>query len=165
LLAGDWNGAFSGLAVDFGAKGLWRYDPGSSWRFVHAWNPTQLIGLKTEGFFGASPNSPQTQNWNAWVDLMPGNAGSFYVVGWVYVGNPGVKASLRARYPLAATPDLLQLDLYVQQQHPENAWIQVMTWTEARFEIDAGSTSARYKQVQIFSNGNLIKTMDVQEVS
>ena len=72
---------------------------------------------------------PQTQNWYAWLDLMPSTTPpGLYVVGDVLTANPGVSVHLAIRDPNYLNSYVLNLDLHLVQQ-PGN-WIQVLTWQQ-----------------------------------
>ena len=104
----------------------------------------------------------ETKDWNAWIDLMPPKPNHFHVTGMVYVGNPGIEATLKPRVPQGINPTILLLDLFLEQK--PGGWNQVMTWVEARYDLELGSESTRYTQVEIFLDDTSIAEIDVKEV-
>jgi hypothetical protein len=103
-----------------------------------------------------------TRNWYAWLNLMPPRPDDFHVVGEVEVGNPGIVAELHTRTPQGINPDILQLDLHLVQR--PGIWVQVMTWTQSRYDRVLCPGMSGWKQVEVFHDGQRIALIDVDTV-
>lgn len=103
-----------------------------------------------------------TQNWAAWIDLMPPPPDSLNVYGEVLVGNPGIEAHLCIKNPQGINPAILLLDLHLVQR-PGN-WIQLETWAQARFHKVVPSGAPTYTNVEIFFCGERLVSIAVDEV-
>ena len=105
-------------------------------------------------------NIDRTQDWYAWINLMPPPPNDFHVVGQVLVSNPGVTAILTPKEPQGINPTILLLDLILVQQ--PGYWPQVMTWMETRYDrVVKGNP---FVTVQIFSEAEAISEVPVEAV-
>ena len=102
----------------------------------------------------------ETQNWYAWINLMPPPPNDFHVVGDVLVPNPGVDVFLSPKEPQGINPTILLMDLSLVQR--PGMWPQVLTWKQARY--DKITPHNLYRSVQIFSGDEIIAEMPVNEV-
>jgi hypothetical protein len=93
---------------------------------------------------------------------MPPKPDDFHVIGEVLVSNPGVRAELCVREPQGINPAVLLLDLHLVQQ--PGSWPQVMSWTQARYDRVISPNSTPYTNVEIFSGGNSIAPIPVDEI-
>lgn len=103
-----------------------------------------------------------TQNWYAWINLMPPPPDDFHVIGDVFVGNPGIEAQLSVKEPQGSNPTTLLLDLHLIQK--PGMWPAVMTWVQARYDKILSPNSPEYKQVEVFHNSTSIAKIKVDEV-
>lgn len=102
----------------------------------------------------------QTQDWYAWINLMPPPPDDFHVVGEVYVPNPGVDPFLTPRVPQGTNPTILQLDLYLCQQ--PGIWPQVFVWKPVRY--DKVGRNFGYERVEVFCGEERIADFPVETV-
>lgn len=103
-----------------------------------------------------------TKDWYSWIDLMPPKPDDFHVVGEVFLSNAGVKANICMREPQGFNPNILLLDLHLVQE--SGMWPQVMTWKQIRYDKILLPEGTRYEKVEMFLDGALLVTMDVDEV-
>lgn len=102
----------------------------------------------------------KTQDWYAWLNLMPPSPDDFHVVGEVYVPNPGVDPLLTYKNPQGINPDILLLDLHLIQK--PGIWPAVFVWKQARYDKIVIKT--KYTQVQIFCDDDIIVDIPVHVV-
>lgn len=104
-----------------------------------------------------------SQNWYAWNNLMPPKPDDFHVIGEVCVANPGVKVELCVKEPQGINSAILLLDLHLVQQ--SGIWPQMMTWTKAKFDKVYGPREIQYTQVEVFHNGQVLASFEVDAVT
>ena len=104
--------------------------------------------------------APDTKDWEAWIDTMPGGPGHLTVIGEVDVGNIASSAHLKETVPQGINPKILLLDLTITldgEGYPKKIYKQ------ARF--DKPATAGQFTSVDIMWEGNKIVDMEVEEVS
>jgi hypothetical protein len=112
----------------------------------------------------ATPESTSTchggnvHDWEAWNNVMPGSGKSFHLIGKVTVNTGGWKAELVKRAPQGFNPQILMLDLKVTP--PDGIVTQVITELDVRYT----ETGVKYKQAQVFCNGDAIALLEVKDV-
>jgi hypothetical protein len=104
--------------------------------------------------------APDTKNWEAWIDTMPGGPGHMTVIGDVDVGNIAASAHLKEHNPQGINPKILLLDLTITldgEGYPKKIYKQ------ARF--DKPASKGQYTSVDILWEGDKIADIEVKEVS
>lgn len=94
----------------------------------------------------------------AWNDFQPPKPDYFYIVGEVYVPNPGVDPLLVPAEPQGANPSILMLDLYLCQK--AGAWPQVFVWKSVRY---AKKLTDGYNSAEIRCDGNAVAAIAVED--
>lgn len=101
--------------------------------------------------------------WEAWIDLMPPKPDDLHVSGEVMVSNSGVQVELSERTPQGINPNILLLNLRVEQR--PGMWPQVMTKVPCRYHKVLDSNSPRYTKVMIFHEDDSYDEVEVKEVN
>ncbi|WP_428354790.1 hypothetical protein [Methyloprofundus sp.] len=104
----------------------------------------------------------KTNEWYAWINLMPPKPDDFHVVGEVVVGNPGIEVHLCAKEPQGINPKILLLNIHLVQK--PGVWPDVLTSVQARFDKILTPTSTRYDQVEVFLDNESIAQIPVEQV-
>jgi hypothetical protein len=108
-----------------------------------------------------SCSSVESQDWYAWIDLMPPGPNHLHVMGEVQVPNPGVDPFLATKHPQGINPSILLLDLHLVQR--PGIWPDVVVWKQVRY--DRIVHGAQYRQVQVFCEEKMIADMSVEIIS
>ncbi len=104
----------------------------------------------------------KTRKWYAWNDLTPPKPDYFHVTGEVLVANPGIQGELLERVPQGFNPSILLLDLHLTQR--PGIWAQQTTWAQCRYDSLLITGWSKYAAVEIHFNGNIIVTIQVDEI-
>lgn len=107
--------------------------------------------------------SVNSKDWYAWLNTMPPKPDDFHVTGKVEVGNPGMFGTLIPASPQGINPDILILDLYLEQK--PGGWQRVNTWVEVRYDTVIIPDAPSYSEVTIWCEGEVIAHMPVDMVS
>lgn len=103
----------------------------------------------------------ESKDWYSWINLMPPPPNDFHVVGEVLVSNPGIEAVLMPKQPQGINSTILLLELVLIQR--PGFWPQILTWVPARY--DKVAKGSPYNSVTVFSGGDAIAEMPVEEVN
>lgn len=105
-------------------------------------------------------DGPESKNWLAYLNKMPGDDVSFYTTGLVNVDHYGQEPILKKTTPQGFNPNILLLDLKIVELPGEH--IQMPTYKPVRF--DEKPAIEEYDSVLILWNGKPFETIFVQVV-
>lgn len=105
-----------------------------------------------------------TKNWDAWINVMPGQPAKLHVTGEVYGSNPGIepRLSVKKPQPQGSNPSTLFLELNVTQKPGE--WMAQVVWLKVKYEEVLDPVRTKYTQVEIFEKNSQIANISVKEV-
>src|ERR1044072_2787782 len=104
--------------------------------------------------------APDTKNWEAWIDTMPGGPGHMTVIGDREARNIAASAHLKEHKPQGINPKDLLLDRTITL---EGEGYPKKLYKQARF--DKPASRGQYTSVDILWEGTKIADVEVKEVS
>jgi hypothetical protein len=108
-----------------------------------------------------SDRAVKTQDWYAWLNIMPPGPSVLHVKGEVQVTNTKMHARLLKREPQGINPSILDLEL-VLIQDPGIAG-QIVFFVQVQYEQLARHHI--YREVTVFSGGQAITTIPVEIIA
>ena len=103
--------------------------------------------------------TPNTKEWSAWINLMPGSTHKLIVVGKVETNAANLKPVLKEAVPQGFNPAILMLDLTIEDDGSTGP--QVVGHRDARFEKPA--EQGHYTSVTVRFEGEEIADIEVKE--
>lgn len=103
-------------------------------------------------------NPPNTKDFAAWINLMPGSPSRLYVVGKVETNAQNLVPRLTRTVPQGTNPTILFVDLTIV---PDGIGPQVVSYQDVRYEETA--TQGQYSEVAILWEGEPMLCLQVSE--